>query len=194
MPSTFADPVWQRIRAEATAQVREEPILSNFLRATILDHERLELALSFHIASQLDSPTASSLLLQDIMLEALDSNAEIGTAVRADLQAVEDRDSACHELYIPFLYFKGYHAIQTHRVAHWLWGSGRCSLALFFQNRMSAEFGVDIHPAARIGQGLLLDHATGVVVGETAVVGNNVSILQSVTLGGTGKDEGDRHP
>ncbi|NND69077.1 MAG: serine O-acetyltransferase, partial [Halioglobus sp.] len=99
-----------------------------------------------------------------------------------------------NELYVPFLYFKGFHALQTHRVAHCLWQNGRESLALFFQNRMSAEFGVDIHPAAQLGSGILLDHATGVVIGETAVVGNNVSILQSVTLGGTGKDEGDRHP
>jgi serine O-acetyltransferase len=194
MPSTTTDPVWERIRKEAAAQAGEEPILASFLHATILNHTRLELALSFHLASQLDSPTASSLLLREVMLEALDSDSEISAAVRADLQAVEDRDSACHELYIPFLYFKGYHAIQTHRVAHWLWKNGRESLALFFQNRMSAEFGVDIHPAAHIGHGILLDHATGVVIGETAVVGNNVSILQSVTLGGTGKDEGDRHP
>jgi serine O-acetyltransferase len=194
MPSTTTDPVWERIRKEAANQAGEEPILASFLQATILDHARLELALSFHLATQLDSPTASSPLLREVMLEAMDSDVAIHEAVRADLQAVEDRDSACHQLYIPFLYFKGYHAIQTHRVAHWLWGKGRESLALFFQNRMSAEFGVDIHPAARIGPGILLDHATGVVIGETAVVGNNVSILQSVTLGGTGKDEGDRHP
>jgi serine O-acetyltransferase len=128
------------------------------------------------------------------MLEALESDASIREAVRADLQAVEDRDSACHELYIPFLYFKGFHALQTQRVSHWLWSHGRESLALFFQNRMSTEFGVDIHPAARMGRGIMLDHATGLVIGETAVVGNNVSILQSVTLGGTGKDEKDRHP
>ena len=107
---------------------------------------------------------------------------------------MEDRDSACTELSVPFLYFKGFHALQTHRVTHWLWEQGRESLALFFQNRMSAEFGVDIHPAAQLGYGIMLDHATGLVIGETAVVGNNVSILQSVTLGGTGKDEGDRHP
>jgi serine O-acetyltransferase len=142
----------------------------------------------------LDSPTASSLLLREVMLEAMDSDAAIREAVRADLQAVEDRDSACHELYIPFLYFKGFHALQTQRLAHWLWNNGRESLALFFQNRMSTEFSVDIHPAARMGKGIMLDHATGLVIGETAVVGNNVSILQAVTLGGTGKDEGDRHP
>ena len=194
MTPTKHDPIWQRIREETTRHASEEPILASFLHATILNHARLELALSFHLANQLHSATASSLLLREVILEALESDASVQEAVRADLQAVEDRDSACHELYIPFLYFKGYHALQTQRVAHWLWTQGRESLALFFQNRMSSEFGVDIHPAARMGRGIMLDHATGLVIGETAVVGNNVSILQSVTLGGTGKDEGDRHP
>jgi serine O-acetyltransferase len=132
------DPIWEQIQEEASKHVPTEPILASFLQAVILNHNRLELALSFHLASQLDSPNASS--------------------------------------------------------AHWLWTQGRESLALFFQNRMSAEFCVDIHPAARMGRGILLDHATGLVIGETAVIGNNVSILQAVTLGGTGKDEGDRHP
>ncbi len=194
MAANKADPVWNRIRTEASEHAGDEPILASFLHATILNHTRLELALSFRLASQLDSPTASSLLLREVMLEAMDSDPGICEAVRADLQAVEDRDSACNHLCIPFLYFKGYHALQTHRVAHWLWQNGRESLALFFQNRVSMEFGVDIHPGAQIGRGVMLDHATGVVIGETAVVGNNVSILQSVTLGGTGKDEGDRHP
>jgi serine O-acetyltransferase len=194
MSSITTDPMWERIRREAAEHAGEEPILASFLHATILNHAELELALSFHLASQLDSPTASSLLLREVILEAFTSDPTIREAVRADLQAVEDRDSACHELYIPFLYFKGFHALQTHRVAHWLWSNGREPLALFFQNRMSAEFSVDIHPAARLGHGIMLDHATGLVIGETAVVGNNVSILQSVTLGGTGKDEADRHP
>ncbi|MCB1843592.1 MAG: serine O-acetyltransferase [Halioglobus sp.] len=189
-----ADPFWEQIREEASQHASEEPILASFLHATILNHAQLEMALSFHLASQLDSPTASSLLLREVMLEAMNSDAGIRSAVRDDLRAVKERDSACHELYIPFLYFKGFHALQTQRVAHWLWQNGREPLALFFQNRMSVEFGVDIHPAARMGHGIMLDHATGLVIGETAVVGNNVSILQSVTLGGTGKDEGDRHP
>ena len=188
------DPLWDRIREEAAGHASEEPILASFLHATILNHAVLEHALSFHLANQLDSPTASSLLLRDVIPQAFESDPAIRQAVRADLQAVLDRDSACHELYIPFLYFKGFHALQTQRVAHWLWQHDRKSLALFFQNRMSTEFGVDIHPAARMGKGIMLDHATGLVIGETAVVGNNVSILQSVTLGGTGKDEGDRHP
>ncbi len=188
------DPVWERIFKETARHASEEPILASFLHATILNHCELEQALSFHLASQLDSATASSLLLREVMMQALESDASIRAAVRADLLAVVERDSACNELYIPFLYFKGFHALQTHRIAHWLWQQGRQSLALFFQNRVSSEFGVDIHPAARMGHGIMLDHATGLVIGETAVVGNNVSILQSVTLGGTGKEEGDRHP
>jgi serine O-acetyltransferase len=188
------DPVWERILEETARHASDEPILASFLHATILNHSRLEDALSFHLANQLQSDTASALLLREVILEALDNDPCIHEAVRADLQAVEERDSACHELYIPFLYFKGFHSLQAQRVAHWLWKQGREPLALFFQNRMSAEFGVDIHPAARMGSGIMLDHATGLVIGETAVVGNNVSILQSVTLGGTGKDEGDRHP
>lgn len=188
------DPVWQRICDETRKQAAAEPILASYLHATILNHAKLEHALSFHLANQLDSPAASALLLREVMEDAFRDDSCLRKTVRADLLAVEERDSACHELYIPFLYFKGFHALQTHRVAHWLWKQGRHSLALFFQNRMSSEFGVDIHPAARLGHGLMLDHATGLVIGETAVVGNNVSILQSVTLGGTGKEDGDRHP
>ncbi len=194
MSEPSQDPLWARIREETARHAAEEPILASFLHATILNHTELEDALSFHLANQLDSATASSLLLREVILQAFESDPAIHQAVRDDLMAVMERDSACHELYIPFLYFKGFHALQTQRVAHWLWRGGREPLALFFQNRMSTCFGVDIHPAARMGRGIMLDHATGLVIGETAVVGNNVSILQSVTLGGTGKDEGDRHP
>jgi len=189
-----SDAVWDRIRSETGKHAQDEPILASFLHATILNHATLECALSFHLANQLDSPTASALLLREVMLEALRADGSIREAVRQDLLAVVERDSACHELYIPFLYFKGFHSLQTHRIANWLWQQGRRSLGLFFQSRVSVKFGVDIHPAARLGRGIMLDHATGLVIGETAVVGDNVSILQSVTLGGTGKDEGDRHP
>ena len=194
MATNNTDPVWERILEETRRHAQEEPMLASFLHATILNHESLECALSFHLAHQLDSPAASALMLREVMLQALRADAGIRAAVRADLLAVVERDSACHDLYIPFLYFKGFHALEAQRIAHWLWINGRQSLALFFQNRVSVKFGVDIHPAARLGYGLMLDHATGLVIGETAVVGNNVSILQSVTLGGTGKDEGDRHP
>jgi len=194
MRDRIEDPVWNRIREETACHAQEEPILASFLHATILNHDELEQALSFHLANQLHSATASSLLLREVIQEAFDDDPAIRRSVRADLLAVLERDSACTELYVPFLYFKGFAALQTQRVAHWLWNRGRRALALFFQNRVSAEFAVDIHPAARMGQGIMLDHATGLVIGETAVVGNNVSILQSVTLGGTGKEEGDRHP
>lgn len=188
------DPLWQTIRAETELEVRREPILASFLHATILNHDTLEAALSFHLANKLDSATASALLVREVIEEALHSDADIGAAIRCDIRAVRERDSACPGYSVPFLYFKGFHALQAYRVAHWLWRQGREALALFFQNRISSEFGVDIHPAARIGRGIMLDHATGVVIGETAVVGNDVSIMQSVTLGGTGKEHGDRHP
>ncbi len=188
------DRIWQKIREETRIAIANEPILASFMHATILHHEQLECALSYHLANQLDSPSASSMMLREVFLEAFSQDTGIGQAIRDDLDAVLERDSACHEYHLPFLYFKGFHALQTYRVAHWLWLEGRQSLALFMQSRMSQKFGVDIHPAAQFGRGILLDHATGLVVGETAVVGNRVSILQSVTLGGTGKSDGDRHP
>lgn len=189
-----SDPIWQDILRETEKTVRDEPVLASFLYSTILNHRELENALSFHLANKLDSPTASALLVREVIEEALTTDTAIGKAVRCDLRAVRDRDSACNSYSAPFLFFKGFHALQAYRVAHWLWKQGREALALFLQNRVSTEFGVDIHPAAKIGYGILMDHATGVVIGETAVIGNNVSIMQAVTLGGTGKEEGDRHP
>jgi len=198
-PMRFADaqggdPIWDKIREETRVSAANEPILASFLHAAILHHDELECALSFHLANQLDSPSASAMMLREVMLAAFNSSNEIRCAIRDDLTAIIERDSACHEYHLPFLYFKGFQALQTHMVAHWLWQHGRQPLALFLQSRMSQKFGVDIHPAARFGHGVMLDHATGLVVGETAVVGNQVSILQSVTLGGTGKEDGDRHP
>lgn len=188
------DPIWEQMRAETQRAASQEPVLVSFLHATILHHDELECALSFHLANQLDSPTVPAMMLREIMLAAFSSDATLRSAIRNDLQAVLDRDSACQEYHLPFLYFKGFQALQTHRVAHWLWQENRHSLALFLQSQVSQKFGIDIHPAARFGHGIMLDHATGLVIGETAVVGNHVSILQSVTLGGTGKQDGDRHP
>jgi len=192
--TAVVDSVWESIRASSTREVAAEPVLASFLHATILNHSTLEAALSFHLAQKLDSPTAPALLVREVIEEAFAADAGIGEAIRCDLRAVQSRDSACPEHATAFLFFKGFHALESHRIAHWLWGQGRRALALFLQNRISCEFGVDIHPAARIGCGILLDHATGVVIGETAVVGDDVSIMQSVTLGGTGKESGDRHP
>ncbi len=194
MDQLKVDPVWDRIRRETEVEVANEPVLASFLYSTILNHTNLEAALSFHLANKLGSPTASSLLLREVIEQAFNSCPSIGQAIRHDLLAIEERDSACHSLAVPFLYFKGFHALQAQRVSHCLWKGNRRSMALFFQNRISGEFCVDIHPAARMGEGIMLDHATGLVIGETAVVGSNVSILQSVTLGGTGKEDGDRHP
>ncbi len=185
---------WQTIRQEAQQSAEHEPILASFFHATILNHKCLEDSLSFHLANKLDSPAASAMMVREVAQEAMANDSSIIDAVVADIMAVHQRDSACESLATPFLYFKGFHALQAYRIAHWLWNNNRRSLALFLQNRISEVFDVDIHPAAKIGKGLLIDHATGLVIGETAVVGDNVSIMQSVTLGGTGKEAGDRHP
>lgn len=191
---TKEDFIWQTIRQETLQHANNEPILASFLHATVLNHESLECALSYHLANKLDSPEASALLIREVVHQALRDDASIRQAIRADIAAVQQRDSACSSLANPFLFFKGFHALQSFRIANWLWRNDRKAMALFFQNRISVVFGVDIHPAARIGQGIMLDHATGIVIGETAIVEDNVSIMQAVTLGGTGKVTGDRHP
>lgn len=193
-PALVVDSLWESIRLQTRKQAECEPVLASFLYATILNHDSFKAALSFHLANKLDSPALPAMLIREVIEEAMVSDPEIIESVRADLIAVSERDSACCSLVTPLLYFKGFHALQAYRVAHWLWMQGRNSLALFLQNRISAVFGVDIHPAARIGKGIMFDHATGIVIGETAVVDDNVSIMQSVTLGGTGKSGGDRHP
>jgi serine O-acetyltransferase len=189
-----ADALWESIRLQTRTQAEREPVLASFLYATILNHATLEAALSFHLANKLDSPALPAMLVREVIEQALADDPSISIAVRADLLAVNERDSACCSLVTPLLFFKGFHALQAYRIAHWLWLQGRTSLALFLQNRISSVFAVDIHPAARVGKGIMFDHATGIVIGETAVVEDNVSIMQSVTLGGTGKEAGDRHP
>ncbi len=199
MPETVqqfetCDPIWSDLRAQAHEVVKTEPMLASYLHASALNHERFEDALSYHLSQKLASAEMPAMLIRQVFDEALKADPDIGAAVRADLAAVVDRDPACDEVLTPFLYFKGFHALQSYRIAHWLWGHGREALALFFQNRISMAFGVDAHPAAKIGRGIMIDHATGVVIGETTVIENDVSILQGVTFGGTGKEHGDRHP
>ncbi len=188
------DAVWQRIREEIERDVREEPLLASFLYGVVLNHKRLEDALSFHLANKLESSTITAASMRDLIDEAFANDPVIGEGFRADIEAVRTRDPACRRYSAPLLYFKGYHAIQSQRVAHYFWQQGREALALYLQSRISEVFSVDIHPAARLGKGLLMDHATSVVIGETAVVEDNVSMLHEVTLGGTGKESGDRHP
>jgi serine O-acetyltransferase len=188
------DAVWERLRREAAAVAQTEPMLAGYLHDTILRHRSLESATSFFLAGKLASAYLAAVALRDLFSEALAAAPEIGEAVRCDLDAVLERDPAARSLVQPFLHFKGFHALQSYRIAHWLWRQDRQALALCLQNRISEAFDVDVHPAARIGKGVLIDHGSGVVIGETAVVGDNVSMLHGVTLGGTGKETGDRHP
>jgi serine O-acetyltransferase len=186
--------VWSALRREVEADAASEPILASFLHAVVLNHKTFEEALSFHLASKLASPTLHAIALRDVMYAAHRECPDITHSGIIDLKAVRDRDPACGGYAVPFLYFKGYHALQAYRIANHLWNQNRRPLALQLQSRISEEFGVDIHPAARIGKGILMDHATGIVIGETAVVEDDVSMLHDVTLGGTGKETGDRHP
>lgn len=188
------DIVWQSILEETRIHAVKEPALASFLYATVLNHDTLAGALSYHLAHKLGSSEINALEAREIIEQALTNDPSIICSVSADLHAVFDRDSACDSYLYPFLYFKGFHALQSYRVAHWLWKQGRECLALFFQSQIAIAFSVDIHPAARIGKGIMLDHATGIVIGETTVIEDDVSIMQAVTLGGTGKDSGDRHP
>ena len=188
------DPVWMQIREEGLQTVEDEPLMGGLVHASVLHHDSLECALAFRIAQKLASGEMSEQLVREIADTAYRSDASLGEAARADIVAVQERDPACERFIQPLLFFKGFQAIQAYRVAHWLWDSGRRDLAYFFQMRASERFGVDIHPAARIGKGIMMDHAHSIVIGETAVVGDNVSMLHAVTLGGTGKENDDRHP
>jgi serine O-acetyltransferase len=191
---TALDPIWGRLRTEAEAMAEREPALAGFLHATVLQHERLEQALSYHMANKLGDEALSPLAIREIFDETTAADPEIGAAARADLSAVFERDPACHSYVEAFLYYKGFHALECYRIAHWLWRRDRHAMALFLQSRISELFAVDIHPAAKMGRGIMIDHGTGVVIGETAVVEDDVSMLHGVTLGGTGKECGDRHP
>jgi serine O-acetyltransferase len=188
------DPVWSTIRGEAEQVATDEPLMASLVHSGILHHSSLERALSFRIAQKLASPEMSDLILREIVDEAYHWDPRLGVAARADILAVFDRDPACHRYLQPLLFFKGFQALQCYRIGHWLWEERRRDMAYFIQMRTSEVFGVDIHPAARMGHGIMIDHAHSIVIGETAVVGNNVSMLHSVTLGGTGKEDGDRHP
>jgi len=189
-----ADALWARLRLEAKDAYSAAPMLAPLFVGSILNQPCFEAAVSHRISARLESGTVGLDLLAETWARALAASPEIGRALRADIAAVVERDPACERFIEPFLYFKGFHAIQTHRLAHWLWNNDERDFALYLQSRSSDVFQTDIHPAARFGQGIFLDHATGLVVGATAVVDDDVSLLQNVTLGGTGKESGDRHP
>ena len=189
-----APPVWAALRSEAMAAAKAEPPLCSMLDAVILSHRTLGEALSFQLARKLGDGVLSPISLREISEEAQEANPSILSDAEADLRAVFERDPACKGYLQPFLFFKGFQALQAYRLAHWLYGRGRETLAYYLQSRTSELFQVDIHPAARIGSGVFFDHGTGIVVGETAVIGDDVSMLHGVTLGGTGAERGDRHP
>ncbi|WP_157014815.1 serine O-acetyltransferase [Mesorhizobium xinjiangense] len=188
------DPIWDAVREEALEAAERDPLLAAFLYSSVLNHDTLEGAVIHRIAERLDHSDIRANLIAQTFREMQRADPDWGAVVRVDIQAYYDRDPACDRFIMPVLYFKGFHAIQTHRLAHWLWREGRKDFALYLQSRSSAIFQTDINPAARMGKGIFIDHATGLVVGETAAIEDNVSILHGVTLGGTGKAGGDRHP
>jgi serine O-acetyltransferase len=189
-----ADPLFARICSEAEEAARREPALAAFLMTNILGHETFEAAVVHRVASRLDHAAVSASMIAQTYTECVARDGSLGEAFRADLLAVADRDPACARMIEPLLYFKGFHALQTYRLAHAMLKAGRRDFALYLQSRASSVFQVDINPAAKIGKGIFLDHASGIVIGETCVIEDEVSILQGVTLGGTGKETGDRHP
>ncbi len=188
------DPIWRSVQEEAREAVSRDPVLAAFLYSTILNQDRLEDAVMHRLAERLAHQDLGADLIRQAFKAMLADNPDWAATVRVDIQAYYDRDPACDRFLMPILYFKGFHAIQTHRLAHWLWNCGRRDFALYLQSRSSSVFQTDIHPASKIGKGIFIDHATGLVVGETAVIEDDVSILHGVTLGGTGKAGGDRHP
>jgi serine O-acetyltransferase len=191
---TAAPPVWAALRMEAERAAKAEPALASLLNAVILSHEDLGDALSYQFARKLGDQELRAMSLRELADAAYRADPRLVEIAERDLKAVFERDPACKGYVQPFLFFKGFQALQTQRVAHWLWGQGRETIAHYLQSRMSEVFQVDIHPATRIGGGVFIDHGTGIVIGETAVIGDDVSLLQGVTLGGTGAERGDRHP
>ncbi len=191
---TEVDPIWHRICGEAEDAIAAEPLMGGLIHSGILHHQTFDAALAYRLSMKLASSEMSEQILREIADAAYVDDPSLTAAARADLVAIYDRDPACHRFLQPILFFKGFQAVQSYRLGHWLWQNDRRDLAYFVQMRVSEIFGVDIHPAARIGKGIMIDHAHSIVVGETAVVGDNVSMLHSVTLGGTGKEHDDRHP
>lgn len=186
--------LWAAIRDQASTQANEEPILASYLHMTVITHSSMERGMAFLLANKLASGTLLATQLTSLISQAYADDPELLDACVADIQAVKDRDPACFTHVQCLLFFKGFQAMQAYRVAHWMWNRGRKSLALALQSRISEVFGVDIHPAAVLGRGIMMDHASGIVIGETAVVGDNVVMLHHVSLGGSGTGKGKRHP
>jgi len=187
--------IWNQIRVEVSYLSKQEPILSNFYKNNILQHKNITHALSYILSNKLSSSTVFENNIQEIFNDIYLNNISILKMILTDLKAILERDPSVNNYLVPFLYLKGFHALQSYRLSHYLWNLKKTSLSLYLQSRMSSVFSVDIHPAALIGSGVMLDHATGIVIGETAIVEDDVSIFHSVTLGATGKNFcKNRHP
>jgi len=186
--------IWKEIRDETKKRAEAEPVLASFFHATVLEHDSFSSTLANQLANDLSNASVQPMMLRRVIKETIDSTENMISDIADDLLATKERDPACKYFSTPLLFYKGFRALQSHKVSHWLWNNERHTLALFIQSRASEVYGVDIHPAAKIGKGVMIDHGTGVVIGETSVVEDNVSIFQGVTLGGTGKQSGDRHP
>ena len=192
--AAICDPIWDRLCLEARRALRGDSLMHSFIKAHILDHDSLESAIAHRLGTLLDAPLVPGAEITALFAEAARTVCELPECIRSDICAVLDRDPACRHLAQPLLYFKGFHALMMHRLSHWLWHDGRQELALYLQSRGSEVFQVDIHPQVVMGRGIFIDHATGIVIGQTARIGDNVSIMQDVTLGGTGNERDDRHP
>ena len=190
----MADKLWTKVRSDAELAIKSEPLLSILIQSAILNHSSLQESLIYQIAKKLCSTEVPYKIIYEVANEAFCVDPRLLQSVQADLLAVFDRDPSCNSVVQPILYFKGFVAIQAYRVSHWLWNNNRYDFAYLIQSRSSEVFGIDIHPAAKIGNGLMIDHAHSIVIGETATVGNDVSMLHSVTLGGTGSRGLQRHP
>lgn len=186
--------IWEQLRTEAEQVIKKEPLLASYVYACVLNHDSLASSLGFILANKLSDGVMPAVTVQELYESASTASEEIIEKAEADIVAVYERDAATCSYLPVILYLKGFQSIQVHRLAHYLWLTGRKELAMFFQSRNSEVFGVDIHPACIMGKGIMFDHATGIVIGETSVIDDNVSILQQVTLGGTGNEQGDRHP
>ena len=186
--------IWKEIRDETKKRAEAEPVLASFFHATVLEHDSFSSTLANLLANDLSNASVQPMMLRRVIKETIDSTENMISDIADDLLATKERDPACKYFSTPLLFYKGFRALQSHKVSHWLWNNERHTLALFIQSRASEVYGIDIHPAAKIGKGVMIDHGTGVVIGETSVVEDNVSIFQGVTLGGTGKQSGDRHP
>ena len=188
------DPVWESLRTEATSIIESDPTMVGFMYANILNKRSLHEAIIHRICERLHQSDFSGNTIRSAFMLMEKESSDWADTVRVDIAAYYERDPACSRFIEPVLYFKGFHAVQTYRLAHFLFHKGRRDFAYYLQSRASEVFQCDINPQAKLGRGIFIDHATGVVIGETATVGNDVSILHGVTLGGTGKEAGDRHP